>query len=324
MKAVRVRAFGGPEVLQVEEVPLLEVHENEVLIEVRACGVNPVDTYIRSGTYASKPSLPYTPGFDASGVVVAKGTKVMRFSAGERVYTIGTISGAYAEYTVCRENQVFPLPEKLSFAQGAALGIPYTTAYRALFQKACARSGETVLIHGATGSVGLAALQLAKAYGLKVIGTGGTEEGRKLLREQGADEVFDHTADGDREKMRSRYADGVDIILEMLANENLDRDLSLASRFGRIVIIGCRGSATIHPREAMRKEVTVLGMSVFHIREQEMEEIQARLYQGLESGKLNPVIRMALPLQEASLAHKLIMERGAQGKMVLVPERGKT
>ncbi|XP_023389664.1 quinone oxidoreductase isoform X2 [Pteropus vampyrus] len=152
MRAIRVFEIGGPEVLKFQSdvaVPIPKDHQ--VLIKVYACGVNPVDTYIRSGTYGRKPHFPYTPGFDVAGVIEAVGDNVTAFKKGERVFTTGTISGGYAEYAVVADDNVYTLPEKLDFKQGAAIGIPYFTAYRALLNRARVKPGESVLVHGASG-----------------------------------------------------------------------------------------------------------------------------------------------------------------------------
>src|SRR5260370_572748 len=179
MKAIRVHEFGGPEVLLLEDVPTPQVGPGQILVRVHAVGINPVDTYIRAGTYAAKPPLPYTPGKDAAGVVSAIGEGVRSFKIGDRVYVGDCLTGAYAEFALCTAAQVHPLPEKISFAQGAAIYIPYATAYRALFQRAKAVAGETVLVHGATGGVGTAAVQLAHAAGLIRFSPPGNQPGRQ-------------------------------------------------------------------------------------------------------------------------------------------------
>ncbi len=173
MKAIRVHEFGPPEVMRLEEVPDLEPSPRQVAVQVKAAGVNPVDTYIRSGMYAIKPALPYTPGTDAAGIVKSIGEHVTNVAVGSRIYVSGTLTGAYAEQTLCEESQVHLLPQQLSFSQGAAVNVPYAAAYRALFQRAHANPGETVLIHGATGGVGIAAVQLARAaigFDISVVG----------------------------------------------------------------------------------------------------------------------------------------------------------
>jgi NADPH:quinone reductase len=191
MKAIVVRAFGGPEVMKIEEVALPSAGPGQILIQVRAIGVNPVDTYIRSGTYARKPDLPYTPHADIAGTVEAVGSGVSKVKPGDRVYAYMLNAGG-AELAIAEEWQVQRLPERLTFQQGAAVGVPYVTAWRALLVKARARPGETVLVHGASGGVGLAAVQIARAQGMQVIGTAGTDEGVRLVREQGAHHVLNH------------------------------------------------------------------------------------------------------------------------------------
>ncbi len=319
MKAIRIHQFGGPEVLKLEELPELMPGPGQVLVRVRAAGVNPVDAYIRSGTYAIKPALPYTPGHDAAGLVEAIGAGVSGPRVGDRVYTAGTLSGAYAELALCEASQLYPLPERVSFAQGAALGVPYATAYRALFQRAGARPGETVLVHGATGGVGSAAVQLARAAGLTVIGTGSSEKGRRLVAEQGADQVLDHSASGYLQLIPELTGGrGVDVILEMLADVNLGQDLTLLAPGGRVVVIGSRGTVEINPRDAMSRDAAILGMVLFNTPEAERRAIHAALRAGLANGTLRPVIREELPLTEAARAHELVMAPGACGKIVLI------
>src|SRR6202790_1544499 len=190
MKAVQVHEFGGPEVLKLEEVPTPKPSPGQVLVRVHAAGVNPYDTYMRAGTYAIKPPLPYTPGSDAAGAVEAVGEGVKKVKPGDRVYTAKTVTGAYAEYALTLESQVHPLPAKISYAQGAGIWVPYGTAYHALYQCTRARAGETLLIHGASGGVGIAAVQIARVMGLTVLGTAGTEKGLELVKREGAHHAF--------------------------------------------------------------------------------------------------------------------------------------
>ena len=317
MKAIRVREFGAPESMTFEEVPDQQAGPGQVVVRVRAAGVNPVETYIRSGIYASHPPLPYTPGGDAAGVVEAVGERVTRFKSGDRVYTAGTVSGAYAELALCNQEQLYPLPENLSFAQGAAINIPYVTAWRALNDRTETRSGQSVLVHGASGGVGIAAVQLAVAAGLVVIGTGGTERGCELVREQGAQHVLDHKApDYLDQLMRLTLGHGVDLILEMLANVNLGKDLAVLARGGRIVVVGCRGPVEINPRLLMQREGSILGL--LGASPVALARAHAAIGQGLRTGKLRPVVGQEFPLAEASRAHHVIMESAAYGKIVLV------
>ncbi len=321
MKAIRVHETGGPEVLRLQEVPDPIPGPGQVVIQVHAIGVNPVETYIRSGNYPRKPALPYTPGTDAAGIVEATGHGVTRIKCGQRAYTSGAISGAYAEKVLCQESQVHLLPEKVSFAQGAALGIPYATAYRALFQRARAMPGETVFVHGASGGVGIACVQLGRAAGLKVIGTAGTKQGREIILAEGAHHVLDHAAPDYLDQARTlTNGKGMDIVLEMLANVNLGKDLPLLTRGGRVVIIGCRGTVEINPRDAMSRDADILGMTLFNATEQDLAVIHAALVAGLENGTLRPIIGQQLPLGEAPQAHQAVMATGALGKIVLLPQ----
>ncbi len=326
MRAIRVHQLGGPEVLTIDTaVPDPTPGAGEVLVRIRAAGVNPVDAYIHTGNYARKPSLPYTPGFDGAGEIEAVGGGVTAFKPGDRVYVAGpgnTIAGAgtYAEKAICIPSQLHPLPARSTFAQGAALGVPYCTAYRALFQRANARAGETVLVHGATGGVGTAAVQLAKARGLRVIGTGGSDKGLAAVRNSGADLVVNHkTAGYVDEILAATNGRGVDLVIEMAAHVNLDRDLGLLAKFGRIVVVGNRGKTEIDARQAMGRDAAILGMTLFNVNDADMAEIHAGLFAGLANGTLNPVIGRELPLADAVTAHKQVMEPGALGKLVLVP-----
>jgi NADPH:quinone reductase len=318
MKAIRVPEFGPPEVMKLEDVPDPVPGSGQVVVRVHAAGVNPVETYIRSGNYANKPALPYTPGGDAAGVIAAVGAPVARWRPGDRVYTAGTVSGAYAQLALCQAEQVYPLPAHLSFAQGAGLHIPYATAYRALFDRTSARAGQTLLVHGASGGVGLAAVQFAAAAGLTVIGTAGTDAGRQLVREQGAAHVLDHRAPGYLEELlKLTGGRGVDLILEMLANVNLGRDLTVLAKGGCIVVIGSRGEVPINPRLLMRAEGSIVG--VMGGSPAEYARAHAAIGAGLRAGTLRPVVGRELPLAQAAQAHRAIIESTALGKIVLLP-----
>ncbi len=320
MRAIRVHKFGGPEVLQLEDVPEPRPGPGQVVVRIHAVGVNPVDTYIRSGSYAAKPALPYTPGIDAAGVVESVGPEVSRVKPGDRVYAGGTITGAYAELTLCKAPQVHPLPQRLSYAQGAAVHVPYATAYRALFLRARAVPGEAVLVHGASGGVGVAAVQLARAAGMTVIGTAGTDRGRRLVIEQGAHHVLDHQAVGYLDEIaKLTNGHGADVVLEMLANLNLAKDLGILAQGGRVVVIGSRGTAEIDPRLTMGRDSSILGMSLMNASEPEIASIHRALAAGLQNGTLRPVVGQEMPLAEAPRAHQAVMAAGSYGKIVLIP-----
>ncbi|XP_059200342.1 quinone oxidoreductase [Centropristis striata] len=320
MRAVLVREFGSPSVLRLcSDVPVPQPGPSQVLIRVQACGVNPVETYIRAGTYARRPSLPYTPGSDAAGVVEAVGAGVTAVKAGQRVFTTSSVSGGYAEFCVSEESSVFQLPDSLDFLQGSAIGVPYFTAYRALLHRAHTRAGETVLVHGASGGVGVAAVQLARALGCRVLGTAGTPEGLKLVLKNGAHQTFNHREeDYTHTIMEATEGRGVDVIVEMLSNVNLSKDLQMLAYGGRVTVVGCRGSIEINPRDTMMKESSILGVSLFSATPEENRECAALLHAGMEAGWLRPAVGSQYPLDQAAQAHHDIIQcPGAAGKTVL-------
>jgi len=324
MKSIRVHEYGGPQVLKLEDVPEPRAGAGQVVVRVKAVGVNPVDVSIRTGAYSKILTLPYSPGSDAAGLVETVGDGVTHVKPGDRVFITGTTSpgftGAYAELALSRAAQVHPLPDPLTFAQGAAIHIPYGTAWRSLFQRANGRPGETVLVHGATGGVGVAAVQIARAHGFRVIGTGGTDRGRELVRQQGAHHVLDHKAPDYLDKLTGLTdGRGVDIILEMAAHVNLAKDLTVVAKGGRIVVIGSRGPVEINPRDAMMRDAAILGMHLSNPTESEAASIWAGLRAGFANGTLKPVVGREMPLRDAAQAQQAVMEQSAYGKIVLIP-----
>jgi NADPH2:quinone reductase len=320
MKAIVIHEYGEPEVMMLEDVPTPEPAAGQVLVSIEAAGVNPVDTYLRSGNHAHAPALPYTPGKDGAGVVEKIGEGVTKFKPGDRVYTAGSVSGTYAEFSLCEEKHLGRLAGGVSFEQGAGIWTPYATAYRALFQKARCVTGETVLIHGASGGVGIAALQWALNAGLKVIGSASSDEGKQLIAAEGADHVVDHTDDGHLSEVRAVTGGiGVDVIIEMLANVNLQKDFDALAMFGRITVVGNRGSLDFNPRAIMGKDATVYGMSLFNAPDTALEEIHTAIFDGLSQGYLKPVVGESMPLTDATRAHHRVIESKAFGKIVLIP-----
>jgi NADPH2:quinone reductase len=320
MKAIHIHEFGPPEVMLPEEMEDPKPGFGQVVVKIHAAGVNPVDAYIRSGNYSPKPELPYTPGMDAAGIVEAVGEGVKKVAAGDRVYVAGTVSGSYAEKALCKESQVHLLPDNVSFKQGAGIGVPYSAAYHALFNRARAKPGEIVLVHGADGGVGVASLQLARAAGMNIIGTCSSDKGKELVKEQGAHYVFNHHSPGHFEEiMGATNGHGVDVVLEMLANVNLGNDLRILAQDGRVVIIGSRGTVEINPRDAISRNATILGMIILKVPEDQLISIHAALGVGLENGTLRPAVGREFSLSEAPQAHHEIMKGPAYGKIVLIP-----
>jgi NADPH:quinone reductase len=324
MRAIRVTAFGGPHVLTLDEVPDPQPGPGQVRVRLHAAGVNPVETYIRAGTYANKPSLPYTPGSDGAGVVDALGEGVTGLAVGDRVYLAGPMgasTGTYAELVVNAAANVHTLPAEMSFSQGAALGVPASTAWRALFQKARLQAGETVLVHGGSGAVGNAAIQLARAAGATVIATAGSTKGIELVISLGAHHAISHTQPNYDVSISgmAKGGRGPDVIIEMLANVNLAMDASVLAPRGRIVMVGSRGSLDFTPRGLMASEATVHGMMLPNMTADEWTEVNAGVQKALAAGVLRPVIGRELPLTDAAKAHDAVMSGGAAGKIVLVP-----
>lgn len=322
MNAIRAHEFGGPDVLRLDEMPEPTPGPGQVRVRLHAAGVNPFDTYMLSGTYAIKPPLPYSPGADGAGVVEAVGDGVSGVRAGDRVYTGGTADhqayGAYRQVVLCSESQVHPLPDRVSFSEGAAVNVPCLTAHTAL-DRARPRAGDVVLVHGASGAVGLAAVQLARAAGLTVIGSAGTDDGLELVRAEGAHHAVDHRDPQHVEKVQQLTSGrGPDVILEMLANVNLDHDLTVIAPRGRIVVIGNRGRIEIDPRKIMGKQSTVTGFALWGLTAEEVASGHEAIGAALASGALRPVVGAELPLAEAAAAHRKVMTPGARGKIVLV------
>merc|ERR1712142_75233 len=321
MKAVRVHRFGGPEVLQVDaNVPVPEVGDDQVLIRVMFAGVNPVETYIREGQYSRLPDLPYTPGSDAAGYVQQLGRNVTTLKVGDRVFVSGTSTntGSYSQYVVSDSTYVFPLHPRLSFAQGASLGVPFFTAYKALILRAQTKPGETVLIHGASGAVGTAAVQIARALGAIVVGTAGTKEGMDVVSRCGAHHVFNHNHKSYDKKMVEHLGTGFDVIIEHLANINLGHDLQMLKNGARVMIVGCRGTANINPRHLMLPEASIRGVSLGSTTPTEWSEMGAAIVAGIEAGWVNPVINKEYTMdQVAQVHHDIVHSKGAKGKLVL-------
>jgi NADPH:quinone reductase len=321
MKVILIRQFGGPEVLKLEELPTPKPAAAQVLVKIRAAGVNPADTYARSGNYAVIPPLPYTPGTDGAGVVESVGDGVKKVKTGDRVYVAKSLSGTYAEYALALESQVYRLPDRISFSQGAGVFIPYGTAYHALHHQAKAHGAETVLVHGASGGVGIASVQMARALGLTVFGTAGSAKGMELVKREGAHQVFDHSSFGYKDEiMKATGGRGMDIILEMLANVNLGADLKLLAQYGRVIVIGSRGDVTITPRDLMSRRASVRAFTLWALTDAEAIDVHAGINAGLENGTLRPVVGSEIPLKDAAQSHIDVMKpSGAAGKIVLIP-----
>lgn len=327
MRAIQVNKFGGPQVLQECHVPIPKVTSGKVLVRVKAAGVNPVDTYIREGTYPMSFQLPYTPGKDGAGLVEEVGQGDTPLKKGDRVFFCNNdgsnVHGSYAQYSLLNATDVWPLPEKISFQQGACLGVPYLTAYRALVLKAKVTADKFVLVHGASGAVGTAAVQIAKHFKAKVAGTAGTPAGMDVVKQAGADLVVCHR-DKDYLKSIMKWTNdrGVDIILEMLANVNLPEDFNTIGQNGLILVIGSRGEVKVNPRCLMGKESAVMGIALMTATPEEWQAMAENVARGAEEGWIEPVMDRVYPLGGAKAAHHdLINSKGAKGNVTLDPDQ---
>lgn len=324
MRAIRFHSFGGPEVLKLDEVPEPVPGPDEVIIGVKAAGVNPADTYMRNGTYRIQPPLPCIPGGDAAGDILALGENVKGFAIGDRVFAgvaLGLdFEGCYAEQVKRPAKLIRHIPKSFTYAEATTFGVSYPTAHYALFARGGAKAGETVFIHGASGSVGTSAIQLAKQAGLTVIGSAGSSDGLQLVRDEGADLAVDHSQPAYLDEVRDKCnGGGPDLILEMLANVNLAADMEIAAQYGRIVVIGNRGEIVINPRMAMMKELDIKGLMLWNASEQQLGNIMSDLLSSAEEGFIKPRVGLELPLSEAAKAHELVLGSGNAGKIVLIP-----
>lgn len=325
MRAIQISQFGNPDVLEVVDVPMPEPGPNQVRIRVWAAGVNPVDTYVRSGAYGDRP-MPASLGFDAAGEIDAVGHGVDSAVIGTRVYTCTALPGAYAEYAIVDIDRTYPLPDNISFDQGAAIGIPYATAYSALHQHAATGVTSTVFVHGGSGGVGIPTIELAKVAGARVAASCGTDAGEEILRAHGADIIVRHDKDGYLDTLSSLVAapgsagqTGIDTIVEMAAHVNLGNDLTLLNNRGTVVVVGSRGPVQINARDVMRRDARIQGMLLFNLTSDERQEIHAKLYPLLLDGRLSPRVAARYTLEQVRDAHVHVLQSGIGGKIILNP-----
>ena len=319
MKAIQVHQFGTPDVLTVAELPDPTPAAGQVVIRAHAAGVSPLDTYVREQSHgAPKPPLPYIPGFEAAGTIAAVGEGVTSLQLGDRVYT-NTFLGAYAELILQDAAAVYPLPDHISFAQGTLVANSYPTAHYALFNLAKATAEAMVFVHGASGAVGSAAVQIARAAGMTVVGSAGSSQGLKMVEKEGAHLAVNHREPDYLQKALA-FTDGkgFDVILEMNATKKLADDVTLVAPFGRIIVIGgTDGAVTFDPTSILWKGASIIGLYIGLASPPELAEIHAAIYTGLEQGALRPQVAQELALADAPLAHETVRTASSSGKIVL-------
>jgi NADPH:quinone reductase-like Zn-dependent oxidoreductase len=321
MKAMRAHQFGGPEVLRLEEAPDPQVQPGQVQIRVRAAGINPADLVRLSGRLQSLP-LPYIPGTDVCGEVENVGPGVTHVKRGDRVFG-RAFAGGYAEKTCLTAAEAIALPANLSWEEGAAIPIPFFTAYRALYHKALLRPGESVLISAGGGGVGVAAIQLAKATNARVLTTVGSHDKAERTRELGADIAINYREqDFVAEVQKATDGKGVNVIIENVAADNLAKDFAALAPNGRIVLIGTgtgKGAdATFGVFGALFKDASIYGMSLVNAASA-IQEMAAALTPLFATGRIKAIVSRAYPLAEAPQALGDLVAGRVFGKLVLVP-----
>ena len=322
MKAVVFEKLGGPEVLRLGDVPKPEAKPGTVVIRVRSAGINFADTLFRQGQYLMQPKLPDVPGVEAAGEIESVGADVTNFKPGMRVAGISTRT--YAEYAQVPVNQVIPLPDSLSFDEGAAFPIQVLTAWHMLHTAHATAAGQTVLVHSAAGGVGIVAVQIAKAAGARVIGTVSSDSKASLVKQFGADDVINYaTHDFAEETNRLTHGRGADLILDAVGATTFEKGLKCVAPFGHVILYG-RAGGPPEPLNLFRlfeKSAKVSGFTLYAVAPE--PEIMRRgieeSFRLIEQGKLKLLVGRAFPLAEAAQAHRFIESRQSTGKLVLNP-----
>ena len=323
MTAIAISAPGGPEVLQPERRPVPVPAEGEVLIRVVAAGVNRPDVLQRMGHYPPPPGAPDIPGLEVAGTVVKLGRGAARWRIGDAVVAL-VPGGGYAEYCAAHASVALPLPEPLSFTQGA--GIPETTftVWHNLFERGSLRPGETVLVHGGTSGIGTTAIQLAKAFGARVIVTAGSDEKCEAARKIGADLAINyHTTDFVAAVREETSGRGADVILDMVGGDYIDRNYDAAAQDGRIVQIAFLHGpmAQADFRKLMVKRLTHTGSTLrprqIAFKAELARTLEETVWPLISDGRFSPVIDAVFPLEQASEAHARMEAGGHVGKIIL-------
>lgn len=320
MKAVVFNEYGGPDVLTVATLEKPKPAQGEVLVQVGASGINPVDTYFRSGV-RPVPSFPSIPHFDLGGTVVEIGEGVTKWKVGDKVW--GTnISGTAAEFVSVSENLLFPLADHLTVEDGAAIAMAFITAHLSLFWRGQLKAGETVLIYGASGAVGNAAVQLAKQAGATVIATASNEEKAEIAKKAGADYVVNYAQSNLVEEVKSiTNGKGVPLILEVSLSENMENDFAMIEIGGRIITIGSpkNNTPTLPWRLLNINNASLSGVLVFTTPLEELQKAGANISDLFAQKKLVPHVGKVFSFDQAAEAHKVLESKLINGNILLVP-----
>ena len=327
MHAYQVIEFGSPSTLRIHEVADLKPSEGQILVDVAAAGINFPDALVVSGRYQTMPDRPFVPGKELAGVVRAVGTRVSGFAPGDRVLC-QVEYGAFAEQALVRPEQTFRLPDGLALSGASAMGLVYQTAFIAMRDRAGLRDGETILVGGAAGGVGVAAIQLAKALGARVLAAVRKPEQAELVRSAGADAVIDVGGPNLREVLRAQVhvatdGHGADVVLDPVGGEFFGAALRALAWSGRLVVIGFAGGEipSVKANYLLVKNISVSGLQWSDYRDrlpERVAEVQARIFDFWHSGSLQPFVTKTFAFEELPHALELIERGGIRGKAVLL------
>jgi NADPH:quinone reductase len=324
MKAVQLKEYGGPEVLEMVEIEKPVPSGREVLIEIKAIGINYADTARREGQYVVKTPLPFIPGAEIAGIVASVGDKVTSVKPGMRVVTL-IESGGYSEFALADERSLIPIPEQLDYQNAVALPLQGLSAYHVLRTMGRLEKGESVLVHAAAGGVGTLAVQLAKLFGAgKVIATASSSEKLELARQMGADVLINYSESNWVEQvLEATGGKGVDVALEMVGGDVFQKTLKCLATFGRLVVFGAASGeqSKMYPSSLMARNQSVIGFFLPQIM-RKPELLQPSLVEllcYLGEGKLKLTIGGVFPLDEAANVHRLLQSRKTTGKLILEP-----
>lgn len=339
MKAATVTKYGAPEVLQYGDQPDPTPASGQVVVRVRAAGINFADILMRLGLYPGTPKPPFVPGFEAAGTVEAAGSGVSAPPVGARVVAF-SFKGGYAEKICLPATQVIPIPDRMSFEDAAALPVNYLTAYQALTYMASLRAGERVLIHAAAGGVGLAAIQLAKLAGAEIFGTASASK-HDFLRQQGVSHAIDYTTqDFEEEINRLTHREGVDLVMDAVGGSSFRKSYRVLRHGGRLICFGLssavpgRGRSlkavaawwntpSFNPLDMMRKNRAVIGVHLGEMGRARPALVRSwleEMFQLYAAGTIKPHVGKTFPLAEAAQAHRYIHDRQNIGKVLLLPQ----
>jgi NADPH2:quinone reductase len=326
MKALRCKEFGPAEKLVLEEVAPIEPGEGQVVIAIKACSVNFPDTLIIEGKYQFKPDLPFTPGTDVSGTVKKIGPGVTRASVGDRVLAL-PLWGGFAEEVAISEKQLIPLPANVAFVPAAASALTYATSYHALKDRAILQAGETLLVLGAAGGVGLAAVELGKLLGAKVIAAASSDEKLAVCRQYGADEVVNYSTENLKDRVRAlTQGHGVDVVYDPIGGPYSEQALRNMAWEGRFLVVGfSNGEIPRIPLNlALLKGCSIVGVFFGEFARRNPQGYTQNFHQLLawiSEGKLKPFVSATYPLAQAPAAIQYVADRKVKGKVVVVMDR---